>query len=135
MAEHRELPQILAKTHPTFKTPHISLLLTAVLIFILTVQSSFITALTISTITRLLVYATTCFALPVLRKRKDAPEAQFKSPFGIAAAVLSLILSLWLLTRVDFSKEGLAILILAVLGLVIYFAYKFLGKKDEKLQS
>ena len=105
MAEHKELPQALAKTHPTFKTPHISLILTAILVFILTVQSSFITALTISTITRLIVYATTCLALPVFRRKKDAPEAQFKSPFGIAAAVLSLILTIWLLTRVDYSER------------------------------
>ena len=135
MAEHKELPQVLAKTHSTFKTPHIALILTAILTFILTIQSSFLTALTISTITRLIVYATTCAALPVFRRRKDAPEAQFKSPFGIAAAVLSLILTIWLLTRVDYSKEGLAIIVLAVIGLAVYFIYSLLGKKGESPTS
>ena len=135
MAEHRELPQALARTHDTFKTPHISLILTAALTFVLTVQSSFLTALTISTITRLMVYATTCIALPVFRRRKDAPEAQFKSPFGMAAAVLSLILTLWLLTQVDYRKEGLAIIIMAAIGLAVYFIYNFLGKKRENAAS
>ena len=108
------------------------MILTAILIFILTVQSSFLTALTISTITRLIVYATTCLALPVFRRKKDAPEAQFKSPFGIAAAVLSLLLTIWLLTRVDYSKEGLAIIVLAVIGLAVYFIYNLFGKEEAE---
>lgn len=132
MAEQRELPQIFAKTHPKFKTPYISLLLTAAVIFVFTIQTSFLSALTIATITRLLVYASTCAALPVLRSRKNAPEAKFVAPLGIAAAVLSLILIVWLLTRVDYTKEGLVMLAAAAVGLVIYFAYRFFGKAAEK---
>ena len=135
MAEQKELPEILAKTHAKFKTPHISILLTSIVILIFTLQTSFYSALTIATITRLLVYATTCAALPVFRKRKDAPEAKFIAPFGIAAAVLSLLLIVWLLTRVDYAKEGLAIIILALIGFAIYFAYEFLGKTNGKNAS
>lgn len=129
MAEHKELPQVLAKTHEKFKTPYVSLIVTALVMLILTVQSSFITALTISTITRLIVYATTCAALPVFRRRQNAPEAKFIVPFGVAASILSLILTVWLLTNVDYSKEGLAILALAAAGLAIFAAYRFFRKK------
>ncbi|MCA1625419.1 MAG: amino acid permease [Acidobacteria bacterium] len=133
MAEHNELPRIFARTHEKFKTPHISLFITALAMLVLTIQSSFITALTISTITRLIVYATTCAALPVFRYRQDSPKAEFLAPLGIAASVLSLVLTVWLLTNVDFRKEGLAILIVAVLGLIIYFAYRaFKEKKSEE---
>lgn len=131
MAEQKEVPQFIGKTHEKFKTPYISLLITAVAMLVLTIQSSFISALTIATITRLLVYATTCASLPVFRRRNDVPEAKFIAPFGTAAAVLSLLLTVWLLTNVDFRKEGLAILILAAIGLVIFAAYKFFGKKAE----
>jgi APA family basic amino acid/polyamine antiporter len=128
MAEQKELPQIVGRTHERFKTPYVSLLLTSVLMFILTVQSSFLTSLTIATITRLIVYATTCAALPVFRRRKDIHEAQFIAPFGIVAAILSLILTIWLLTNVDFQKEGLSILFVIVAGLVIYFVDSFFRK-------
>ena len=131
MAEQKELPQILAKTHEKFKTPYVSLLLTSVVIFVFTLQTSFYAALTIATITRLLVYATTCASLPVFRQRRDAPDAKFIAPFGIIAAVLSLILIVWLLTNVDFKKEGLAILIAAVVGLIIYFAYRLFSKGEN----
>lgn len=135
MAEQREVPQIIGETHPKFKTPYVSLFITSVLMLVLTVYSSFVTALTIATITRLIVYATTCAALPVFRRRSDAPEAKFSAPFGIAASVLSLLLTIWLLTNVDFKKEGLAILIAVGVGLVLYFAYKFFGRKDLPARS
>jgi len=130
MAEQKELPQVLAKTHKRFKTPYVSLLLTAGLIFLFTLQTSFYTALAIATITRLIVYAATCASLFVFRRRGDAPKAEFAAPFGIAASVLSLILIVWLLTAVDFKKEGLPILIAAAAGLILYFSYRFFRKMN-----
>ena len=130
MAEQGEIPSIISATHARFKTPYVSLFITAILMFILTIQSSFISALTIATITRLIVYATTCASLPVFRRKEDAPEAKFIAPFGIAAAILSLILIVWLLTNVDYKKEGLAILIALIAGLILYFAYNFFGRKN-----
>ena len=133
IAEHGDLPKVIASTHVKFRTPTISILITAVAVLVLTIQSSFVTALTISTITRLLVYAATCGALPVLRMRKDAPKAEFNAPFGTAAAILSLLLIVWLLTNVDFAKEGLAILIAAAIGIVIFFANKYFGSRTENV--
>jgi basic amino acid/polyamine antiporter, APA family len=128
MAEQKEVPQIIGKTHEKFKTPYVSLLITAVAMLILTIQSSFISALTIATITRLIVYAVTCASLPIFRWRNDAPPAAFQAPFGIAASVLSLILIVWLLTNVDYTKEGLAILMAVIVGLVLFFAYRLFSK-------
>ena len=135
MAEQGELPAVLGRTHEKYKTPFVSLFLTALVMLVLTVQSSFLTALTISTITRLIVYATTCAALPVFRWRTDAPKAEFLAPLGIAASVLSLILTVWLLTNVDFRKEGLAILVVGASGLVLYLVYRIFNKSNEKLSE
>jgi len=132
MAEQGELPAVLGRTHEKYKTPFVSLFLTALVMLVLTVQSSFLTALTISTITRLIVYATTCAALPVFRRRTDAPKAEFLAPLGIAASVLSLILTVWLLTNVDFRKEGLAILAVGAIGLVLYFVCRVFNKSGEQ---
>jgi basic amino acid/polyamine antiporter, APA family len=114
MAEQKELPAVLGKTHAKFKTPYLSIFVTGAVILILTLWSSFYTAVAIATITRLLVYATTCAALPVFRWRPNAPQAEFIAPLGIVAAVLSLGLIVWLLTAV---------------GLVIFAVSKMAGKK------
>ncbi|HEX9959689.1 MAG TPA: APC family permease, partial [Pyrinomonadaceae bacterium] len=128
MAEQGELPRVLAKTHEKFKTPYVSLFLTSALIFVFTLQTSFYSALTIATITRLLVYATTCASLPVFRWRNDAPQARFLVPYGIAASILSLILIVWLLTNVNFKNEGLPIVIAAAVGVILYFVFRAFGK-------
>jgi APA family basic amino acid/polyamine antiporter len=136
MSEQRDLPAVFDRTHPKFKTPYVSILVTAAVMLVLTIQSSFLTAVAIATITRLLVYATTCLALPMLRGRKDMPQpAPFAIPLGIVAAVLSVGLIIWLLTNVDFAREGLPIIIAAVVGFVLYFAYKFFGTRRAEPAS
>nr|MDQ3374738.1 hypothetical protein [Acidobacteriota bacterium] len=62
------------------------------------------------------------------RYRTNAPKAEFLAPLGIAASILSLILTVWLLTNVDFRKEGLAILAVAILGLILFFVFRIYGK-------
>lgn len=135
MAEQKELPQVLSKIHDRTKTPYVSIILTGIVILFMTIFTNFFSAVTIATITRLLVYATTCLALPVFRQRTDVPAAKFQAPLGILAAVLALGLIAWLLGNVDFKKEGLPIVIAAIVGILIYYAYRFFGKPDEKTAS
>lgn len=129
MAEQNELPGIFSRTHPKYKTPFFAIILTGVVVLFLTIFTTFLTAVTIAAITRLLVYATTCLALPVFRQRPDIPPAKFTAPLGILAAVLSLGLIGWLLANVDFKKEGIPIVIAAAIGSLIYFASAAFRKK------
>lgn len=131
MSEQRDLPAVFERTHERFKTPYVAIIATAIVILILTIQSSFLTAVAIATITRLLVYATTCLALPIFRRRKDVPAAPFSVPLGIGTAVLSILLIIWLLTNVDFAKEGLAILVAAVIGLIIFAGFRLFGRSQN----
>jgi amino acid transporter len=126
------MPGILAKTHEKFRTPYVAILLNAVIILVLTIQSSFLSALAIATITRLVIYATTCLAMIVFRNRKDAPPAKYFAPFGIAAAAVSIALVIWLVTNVDFTKEGLPIIAAAVTGLVLYYLFRAFRKSPAE---
>ena len=128
MSEQNDLPRVFERTHPKFKTPYVSIIVTAVVMLILTIQSSFLTAVAIATIARLLFYATTCLALPIFRRRDDLPKAPFTVPFGVVAAILSIALIVWLLTNVDYAKEGLGVIVAAIVGLLIYFVYKTFRK-------
>jgi amino acid transporter len=139
MGAAKEVPSALATTHPRFRTPYVSIILNAAIVLLLTIWASFLTAVAIATITRLLVYATTCLSLIVFRRRKDMPPAPFLAPLGVLAALLSLALIAWLLinwANVDFSKEGLPIVIAVVAGLLIYLgtqaARKFRGDKPSE---
>jgi APA family basic amino acid/polyamine antiporter len=119
MAERRELPRILATTHPRFGTPHVSLLVTAAVILGIALSGTFIYAATLSVIARLLTYAATCASLFVFRRRPDAPRAAFRAPFGAAVAVAALALIAWLLAQVKLDEvrdTGVAVGV----GLVMY---------------
>ena len=87
----------------------------------LTLKSSFVAALTISTIARLVTYGATCLALPVFRARDNA-KAMFRLPGGSIIAILALLLIIWLLYNATFA-EAKATAYAAAAGLLIYLAY------------
>ena len=123
MAMQGELPQKLAAVHKRFRTPHISILLTAALVLALTLSSSLIYAFTVSTIARLLAYAATCAALPRLRYQKNAPPAMFLMPGGIVISIVAILLSVWLLsnsTLIEARDSAIAV----AAGLTIYLLYR-----------
>jgi basic amino acid/polyamine antiporter, APA family len=129
MAEAGQLPRAFAATHPRFKTPHISILVSAAVMWVLTIQGSFVSQLTISTVIRLVAYAATCAALPMLRKKSKEP-AGFVTFAGPAVAILAIALSAYLIyTRP--AADQLKTLYAAVLGLVLYFVFKFTVKPVE----
>jgi APA family basic amino acid/polyamine antiporter len=119
MAERGELPRILARVHRRFHTPHIAILLTAALVLALTLSGTFVYAATISVIARLLSYASTCAALPVLRRKRGAPAAAFTAPAGVAASVVALLLIAWLLSHSSAGQARDAAIAVAA-GLLIY---------------
>ena len=122
MAEQQQLPQLIGSIHKRFFTPYVSILITAALMMFLTLKSSFLTALTISTLARLVTYGATCLALPLFRRRHDTAPAAFHLPGGTWIAILSLLLIAWLLAQ-STGAERRATGIAAGVGLLIYFSY------------
>ena len=127
MAGAGQLPGVLAATHSRFRTPHVSILATSVVFLVVTLQGSFIAAVTMSTIVRLLSYAATCAALPVLRRRdrRDAHDAPgFRVRGGTLIAGASLVLCVWLLSAGAW-KESVTAALAALTGLVLHGAYRW----------
>ena len=122
MSEQKQLPAFVGRIHRTFFTPYIAIAITAACMLVLTLKSSFLTAVTISVIARLITYGATCLALPVLRARRTAPAAVFRLPFGPIIAILSLLLIVWLLVHSTLTEAKQAAIAAAV-GLAIYLAY------------
>lgn len=121
MADGGELPSVLARTHPRFRTPHVAILATVAVMLALTLGGSFASQVRISAIARLLSYGATCAALIVLRRSPAAPAAGFTIPGGEIVAVAALLLSAWHLsnsTWADARDAGIA----AGVGCVVYAA-------------
>ncbi|UOQ64290.1 APC family permease [Hymenobacter volaticus] len=120
LAEQGQIPAFFKATHPRFRTPHVALLVSAVLKLILAVSGTFIYALTLSTIIRLTYFALTCAALPVLRRRYPALPPPFRVWGGAVVAALCVALCLWLLSSSK-GNEARDVALFAAAGLVLYF--------------
>src|SRR5437868_4670162 len=75
MATHGQLPAALARVHTRFRTPHVSIVVSALAILVFALPGTFIYAVKFTVITRLLVFASTCVALPILRRRAKTAGA------------------------------------------------------------
>jgi len=123
MAEQKQLPGKLAVIHRRFHTPFISVLCSATVMLALALSGTFVQLLTLSVITRLIFYVTTCAALPVFRRDSRVPNAAFKIPAGLPIATLSVAICFWLLSNTT-SRDGLITMIAAAVGLIVHLLYR-----------
>ena len=119
MAECGELPRAFAATHRRFHTPWVAILISAACMLGLALSTSFVGALTLSTVIRILTYISTCAALLTLRRRHNAPAAAFRAPMGGVLAALAMITSGWLLSSVTWG-EARTVAIAALIGLGLF---------------
>ncbi|MDQ3230130.1 MAG: APC family permease [Pseudomonadota bacterium] len=135
MAEQGQLPRVLAATHARFNTPHVAIGVTSLAVLVLTLSGSFLTAVAISTITRLLTYAATCAALPVLRRREHRGESgvaapTFRVPGGTVTVAVALLVIAWLLSQGS-AREVRDVAIAMALGFVLLW----LGRRTQRQQE
>ena len=100
MAEGGDFPAIFAAIHPRFRTPYYSIVVFALLTWLLALLGSFAWNVTLSAAARLFFYAGGCAALPVLR-RKWPGAALFRLPAGILFAVLGVLICIVLMSQID----------------------------------
>ncbi len=102
MAEGGQLPSALALIHPRFGTPSAAVLLHTALAWGLAVASTFLGALTASTLTRLMLYALTAASVVAMRRRglTERP-APLMLPGGLAVGWAATLLCLWLMIQAD----------------------------------
>ena len=119
MAEGGQLPAGLARVHPRLGTPVAAVLAHTLLAWALTVGSTFLGALTASTLTRLMLYALTTASLVVLRRRGITEQPHpLALPGGLWIAVASTALCIWLMTQSD-RTAWVSALVCLVLGFAV----------------
>jgi len=119
LAEQRQLPRFLMATHRRFRTPHVAILISAGVMLGLTLFTTFIAAVSISAVIRLLTYAATCAALPVLRRNNGAPRAAFIAPGGPILAVAALAFTAWLLSN-STREDARVVAVVSIVGALLY---------------
>jgi amino acid transporter len=118
MAERHELPPFLASVHSRFRTPHVAIVVFAVLTTAIAVHGTFEATATLSAIVRLVTYGLTCAALPALRRRRPDDAPGFRVPGAVIVVPAAMIFSLWLLGTRSFTQAWM-LLVLVGMGLLL----------------
>jgi amino acid transporter len=116
LAQGGDFPALLGTVHPRWRTPYVSIVVFAVLLWAFSQFASFAWNVTLSAVARVVFYAGICAAVPVLRRRQ--PEAAaFRLKGGLTLPVLGVAICVALLTRVDFG-QSLFLLATVAVGLI-----------------
>jgi APA family basic amino acid/polyamine antiporter len=125
LARGGQLPELLGRIHQRYQTPHVSIALFSILVWILALFNDFAGLAALSSVVRLFYYITTCLAVPILRVRMQHPrrEVSFMT-FGIALVpILAVAICVWLLSSVTRSEAIIGACSL-LLGGIVYGSYK-----------
>jgi basic amino acid/polyamine antiporter, APA family len=96
------LPPAIGAIHPTFRTPHIAIMVQTSAVCLLALFNSFEKLAVISNLAALLLYAACALATLVLRQRGVRQEGAmpFKVPGGPVIPIAAVVLIGWLLTSI-----------------------------------
>jgi APA family basic amino acid/polyamine antiporter len=100
MAEQGDFPPQLARVHPRFRTPYVSIIVYTALALALAIYGSFFWNAILSAVARLFVYAPVAAGVMVLRRR--APQADaYRLPAGWLFSVLGMFFCAVLVLRME----------------------------------
>jgi APA family basic amino acid/polyamine antiporter len=103
MGERGDFPAFFGQIHPRFRTPHLSIVIFAVVLLVFSIAGNFKWNAMLSSVARLFVYGSVAAALPALRKKHPHAD-RFRLPFGISIAALALLFTGVLVTRMHMGE-------------------------------
>ena len=116
------LPKVLARVHPKFRTPHVAIIAFCVAICAVALTGSFKSLAIVASGSVLLLYLGVSLAVIRLRHRDGSPkEGQFKLPGGYAIPLMSSLVVVWLLAQ-STVDESIALLSLIGASIALYKA-------------
>lgn len=135
MARDRLLPpSVFGTVHPKFKTPHISTILTGLVIMIVAAFTPIVVLEEMVNIGTLLAFVIVCGSVLLLRIRRPDAKRPFRCPALFIVAPLGILVNVIMMLFLPIETWGRLVVWLGI-GLVIYFTYGYwrsaLGKQVE----
>lgn len=129
-AKDGNLPSFLAKVHPKFHTPYVSVIFFAIAMCLIAISGTFSVLAVLASGSILLIYAGVSLSVIKLRLRDGDPkDGQFKVPGKFIIPVLSCAVIAWMLFQMEY-EEALSIFALVLFSLGLYIVRKYILKKE-----
>ncbi len=129
MGERGDFPAFFGKIHPRFRTPHLSIVIFAAALLLFSIAGDFRWNAMLSSVARLFIYGSVAAALPVLRKKQ--PEADgFRLPYGITIAVLAMLFTGVMVTRMHRGE----LIVISTTAALAFLNWLWARKKADPLE-
>jgi amino acid transporter len=122
----------MAAVHPRFRTPHIAIIVHAIIACALSVSSTFQYLAILSNIAALLLYLFCCSAAFELIRRNVVSDGKpFSIPGDKVVPFLAVAIVLWILSHATLAEFSVAIGVLTVASLLFCFRRSNFGKRSD----
>jgi APA family basic amino acid/polyamine antiporter len=115
-------PRIFGTVHPRFRTPHLSTLLTGVIVCVFAALTPMGTLQNLVNIGTLLAFSLVCMAVLILRRRRPDAHRPFRCPAVHVVAPLGVAVNTLMMMFLPL-ETWIRLGVWLVIGLGIYFAY------------
>jgi amino acid transporter len=133
MSLQKQLPYWFARTLARRHTPHVAIVVSMGAVLGLALSGGFVYMATLSVIARLLAFVASVLALPVLRRRTDAPPASFRLRAAGVVVTLSIAACAWLVTT-SAAREARDVAIATAVGLGLY-GLTAIARRSDRARS
>jgi amino acid transporter len=123
LSEGKQFPEIFSRLHAKHRTPFYSLLIFSFASLIASLTGSFIYAVSISVISKVIVFLLVCFSLIKLRTQDKPSMDYYRLTYGNVLAGIGIAASLWLLSSSN-TTELKHVLIAAAIGIFLFASSK-----------
>jgi amino acid transporter len=131
LSDEKQLPKVFSSIHKKYASPVFSLLIFAGISLVVSLTGSFIYAVSISVISKVMIFIFVCAALIKLRLKEKTPKKYFRLPYGYAIAVLGILVSVALLSSSKLS-EFVDVLYSIIIGIALYGIFKLIQWLKKK---
>jgi len=122
MARDGLLPQVFAKIHPKYKTPHVTTILTGVVVALIGGVASIDEMVNLTNIGTLFAFALVCGGVIVLRKTDPNRERPFRVPGGIITPIIGILSCIYLMIYLP-SESWFRFAAWLNIGFIVYIVY------------